>query len=71
MTKASNLRDQSIEELETNLENARKDLFMLRCEFSQNTRWEKPHRLPQKRREVARLLTVIHEKQSATEKSAI
>jgi ribosomal protein L29 len=71
MSKASNLRDQSIEELEMNLENARKDLFTLRCEFSQNTQWEKPHRLPQKRREVARLLTILHEKQSASEKSAI
>lgn len=71
MTKASILRDQSIEELELSLENAKKDLFALRCEFSQNTRWEKPHRLPQTRREIARLQTVIHEKQSATGKSAI
>lgn len=68
MTKASNLRDQSIEELEMNLDNARKDLFALRCELSQSARWEKPHRLPQRRKEIARLLTILHEKQSASRK---
>lgn len=71
MTKAGNLRDQSLEELERTLELTRRDLFTLRCEFSQNTRWEKPHRLQLKRREVARLLTVIHEKRTASGKSAI
>lgn len=71
MTKANNLRDQSVEELELNLETARKDLFNLRCELSQSARWEKPHRLKQNRKEVARLLTILHEKQSTSRKSEI
>lgn len=71
MTKASDLRDQSIEELEAALIDARKALFMLRNEFNQGTRVEQPHRLSLQRKEIARLLTVLHEKQMASRKSGV
>lgn len=71
MTKASNLRDQSIEELEAALEDARKALFMIRGEFSQGAKRDQPHRLFLQRKEIARLLTVLHEKQTASRKCAI
>lgn len=71
MTKAKDLRDQSIEELEAARDDARKALFMLRNEATQGGKVEKPHRISQQRKEIARLLTVLHEKQSALGKSAI
>lgn len=71
MTKASILRDQSIEELQIALTDARKALFTLRGEFSQGAKREQPHRLNLQRKEIARLLTVLHEKQSASCKCAM
>ncbi|MGZ6330084.1 MAG: 50S ribosomal protein L29 [Parachlamydiaceae bacterium] len=65
MTKAKDLRDQSIEELEAARDDARKALFMLRNEMNQGGKVEKPHRIRQQRKEIARLLTVLHEKQLA------
>lgn len=71
MTKASNLRDQSVEELEAALVDARKALFMLKNERSAGARVEQPHRASLQRKEIARLLTILHEKKSASGKSAI
>jgi large subunit ribosomal protein L29 len=71
MTKASDLRDQSIEDLEAACGEARRDLFLLRGEASQDKKMEKPHRVSQQRKEIARILTILHEKQTASGKSAI
>ena len=70
MTKAKDLRDQTINELEASYEDTRKELFKLRNEMKLSRKMEKPHLLQMKRKDIARLLTVIHEKRSATEQRA-
>lgn len=65
MTKASVYRDQTIEELQASCEDARKELFLLVNQNKQTKKMDKPHLIRQKRKDIARLLTVITEKQSA------
>ena len=57
-------------ELKANFEDSRKELFHLRNTMQRDKKSEKPHLLRLKRKEIARLLTVLHEKQSASKKSA-
>ena len=64
MVKAKDLRDQTIEELEARLEESRKALFELRNEKRQMKKVEKPHLLVEMKRDIAKLLTIIKEKQS-------
>ena len=63
MLKAKELRDQALEELEANCRDKRAQLFKLRNERRQNRDFEKPHRIQETKKEIAQLLTVIHEKQ--------
>lgn len=65
MKKASEFRDQSLEELEAVCRDTRKELFQLVNEWQRTKKLDKPHQLRQKKKEIARLLTVITEKQSA------
>lgn len=65
MTKAKDLRDQTREELESACDDARKALFKLRGEANQGGNMERPHRIALQRKEIARILTILHEKQSA------
>lgn len=65
MTKAKDLRDQSSDELVNALDDARKTLFKLRSEVFQGGNVERPHRIALQRKDIARILTVLHEKQSA------
>lgn len=65
MTKAKDLRDLSLDELEANYQDQRKQLFQFINEKEQARQFEKPHRIRQTRKEIARLLTVISEKQIA------
>ncbi|MBN9377054.1 MAG: 50S ribosomal protein L29 [Chlamydiales bacterium 38-26] len=62
MKKAQDFRDQSLEELEANCRDARKELFNLINEMKQTKKVEKPHLVRHKKREIALLLTVINEK---------
>lgn len=62
MKKAQEFRDQSIEELNANCRDARKELFSLISEMKQNKKVEKPHLARHKKREIALMLTVINEK---------
>lgn len=64
MLKASSLRDMSVEELEATLETISKELFELVNEMSRTKKLVKVHLLRQKRKDKARLLTILHEKQS-------
>lgn len=64
MLKASNLRDMSIDELEATLRDLAKEIYKLVNEMKRNNEPEKPHLLRQKRKDKARLLTILHEKQS-------
>lgn len=62
MKKAQEFRDQSLEELEANCKDARKELFSLINEMKQSKKMEKPHLVRQKKHEIAVMLTVINEK---------
>ena len=68
MTKASTYRDQSINELEASYTDLQKALYDLKNEVRLTKKAEKPHLLREKRKDVARLLTVMHEKQTAKPK---
>jgi len=69
MGKAKEFRDMSIEELEALLRDTRNELFHLVNEIKMSKKFEKPHRLYQKKKDIARLLTVITEKQSQVQQS--
>lgn len=71
MTTAKDLRDQSLDELEANCRDQRKKLFDLTSDRKQQGRqFEKPDRIRKTRKEIARLLTVINEKQSQANQKA-
>ncbi len=70
MLKAKDLRDQSIDELTANYEDHRRELFQLSNEARIAKKAEKPHVIRQKKKDIARLLTVLHEKQLAKQQRA-
>lgn len=65
MSKAKDLRDQTVEELQATLIDTKKELFELKNEIKVNKKIEKPHQLSEKRRNVARLMTIMNEKKNA------
>lgn len=64
MSKASKFRDMTVNELELALNDLKRELFDLMNEAKQNKKLEKPHLLQTKKKDKARLLTILHEKQS-------
>ncbi len=62
MLKAQELRDQSVEELEASYLDCQKELFHMINEMKQTKKIEKPHLIREKKRGIARLLTIIKEK---------
>ena len=69
MLKAKDLRDKSIEDLEVTFSDYQKELFQLINKNSLTKKAEKPHLVREKRKDIARLLTVMHEKQMAKQQS--
>lgn len=65
MKKAKEFRDLSVEELEATYHDSRAALFQLLNEKKQSKQFEKPHRIKETKKEIARLLTVLNEKKSA------
>lgn len=65
MLKASNLRDMSVDELKATLRDLSREVYNLVNEMRRAEKPAKPHMLRQKRKDKARLLTILHEKQSA------
>jgi large subunit ribosomal protein L29 len=63
MTKASELRDQPDDELLARLEAAKEELFNLRFQFATG-QLDNPLRIKAVRHDVARLLTILRERQS-------
>lgn len=61
--KASELRDQNIEQLELLLEDTKKELYEIRTEFKMTNKLEKPHLISHKKKDIAKILTIIKEKQ--------
>lgn len=64
MTKASDLRDMSAQELELAVTEANKELYALVNEQKRAKKLEKPHLIRETKKKKARLLTILHEKQS-------
>ena len=59
------VHDQSIAELSERLIQLDRELFALRNEKAMQRKLEKPHLLPAKRKEKARVLTILTQKQRA------
>lgn len=67
MLKAKNLRDQSLEELEATYSETCKKLYDLNNQRRLQRKNENPHEIRHVRKDIARLLTVITEKQQGRE----
>lgn len=63
MVKADNLKSNSIEELGVLHVDAKKALFNLINEVKSTKKIEKPHLIRAKKKEIARILTVLREKE--------
>ena len=61
--KATEIRALSVEELQKKLVELKKDLFMLRMQHATN-HLDNPTKISAVRRDIARVKTVLHEKQS-------
>lgn len=62
MLKASELINQSNEELEAQYEDICRDIFELTNELRVSRKLEKPHELKEKKKDRARILTVLRQK---------
>ncbi len=62
MMKANEIRNLSVEELDKKLADLKKDLFMLRMQHATN-HLDNPIKISNVRRDIARVKTVLHEKQ--------
>ena len=62
MMKATEIRKMSVEELDKQLNSLKKDLFMLRMQHATN-HLDNPIKISNVRRDIARVKTVLHEKQ--------
>ena len=59
--KTSDIRNKSVEELEKELTELKEELFHLRFQHAIN-RLENPHRISDVKKDIARVMTVLHEK---------
>jgi large subunit ribosomal protein L29 len=64
MTKAKDLRDQSLHELEANYKEFCRKLFDLKNQFKGPKKVGKPHEIERARKDIARCLTVMTEKRN-------
>ena len=64
MVKANELRNMTVDEIKLKEESLKKDLFNLRTE-AEAGRIEKPHKINEIRRTIARCETIIREKMNA------
>ena len=65
MMKASEIRELTAEELSAKLGELKKDLFQLRLQHATN-QLENPVRINEVKRDIARVKTIIREKQTAS-----
>lgn len=66
--KVNELKDESIKSLQEAATNLDREIFVLRNELSWNRKLEKPHQLKMKRKEKARVLTMLTMKQRSQAK---
>lgn len=64
MIKANELRNMTIDEIKQKMEALKKDLYSLRTEAAAG-RIEKPHKLNDARKDIARCETILREKSNA------
>ena len=64
MIKANELRNMTVDEIKLKLESLKKDLFNLRTEAKAG-RIEKPHKINESRKDIARCETIMREKANA------
>lgn len=64
MLEISELRDQSPEELQLQLRELSKEIYDLKSEMRITRKLEKPHMMREKKRDRARLHTVLREKEA-------
>ncbi len=69
MSKASELREHSDEQLELSLKDVQKNLFRLRLQ-SETERLEAPSEIIKAKREIARIKTILRQRQIEREKAA-
>ena len=62
MLKAQDIRNESDEELSVKLEQLRREIFFLRGQKGLDSKSQKTHLIGQKRKEIARILTVKRER---------
>ena len=65
MTKAAHYRNQSIEELLAILSDTRKEKFNLVNEYGMTRKASQSHIIRQKKKDIARILTLLSEKEKA------
>ena len=63
MAKKKELKEQSIDELKAMAKDLDREIFHLRNELSTQSKLEKPHQIKEKRKEKARVLTIMTQKQ--------
>ncbi|MGB7977620.1 MAG: 50S ribosomal protein L29 [Chlamydiales bacterium] len=66
-TKKKEWRDQSVQELKIHAHDLDREIFGLRNELATQRRLEKPHLIKAKRKEKARILTIISQKHHQNE----
>lgn len=62
-TKKKEFKDQSVPELKAQVDDLNREIFQLRNELATQRKLEKPHMIKAKRKDVARILTILTQKQ--------
>ncbi|HEX2583160.1 MAG TPA: 50S ribosomal protein L29 [Chlamydiales bacterium] len=68
--KKTNSTDYSVEEMKARVGDLDKEIFALRNELAVNRKLDKPHLIKAKRREKARLLTIMTQKNNRSKEVA-
>lgn len=61
--KEKELKDQSVKELQHQAQTLDREIYQLRNELATQRKLEKPHQIKEKRRNKARILTILTQKQ--------
>ena len=68
MLKSKELMNQSIDELQTQYQELCRHIFELKSELAVSRKLEKPHQLKENKKDRARILTVLRQKQLKDDK---
>lgn len=64
MAKVKELRDQTVEELKMQYQDLSRELFHMRNEIKVTRKMEKPHLVREKKKDRARVMTILREKEA-------